>query len=63
MRIVALIDERDVVKQILRHLGLSEQSVRLHTGADPPAEYTIQPWLEDPFADYDTEPVLTYATS
>ena len=63
MRIVALIDEREVLERILRHLGLWEQGIRVHTGADPPPECTIEPWLEDPFPDYDTEPVLTYAKS
>jgi len=52
MRIVALLDDRDVIERILRHLGLWEQGVRVHTGADPPAEYTVEPWLEDPFPDY-----------
>jgi hypothetical protein len=44
----------------LRHLGLWEQGVRVHTGADPPAENTLEPWLEDPFPDYETEPILTH---
>jgi hypothetical protein len=63
MRIVALIDEREVVERILRHLGLWEQGVRVHTGADPPPECTIEPWLDDPFPDYDTEPVPIYANN
>jgi hypothetical protein len=63
IRIVALIDEREVLERILRHLGLWEQGIRVHSGADPPPECTIEPWLEDPFPDYDTEPVLTYAKS
>jgi hypothetical protein len=63
MRIVALIDEREVIERILRHLGLREQGIRVHTGADPPPKCTIEPWLEDPFADYDTEPVMTYASN
>ena len=63
MRIVALIDERKVVERILRHLSLWEQGIRVHTGTDPPSECTIEPWLDDPFPDYDSEPVLTYANS
>ena len=63
MRIVSLIDDRDVIERVLRHLGLWEQGVRVHTGADPPAEYTLEPWLEDPFPDYETEPVLANANS
>jgi hypothetical protein len=61
MRIIALIDEPDVIKRILRHIGLWEQGIRVHSGTDPPAETTIEPWLDDPFPEYDTEPVLTYA--
>ena len=60
---VQLIDEREVVERILRHLGLWEQGVRVHTGADPPPECTIEPWLDDPFPDYDTEPVPIYANN
>jgi hypothetical protein len=61
MRIVALIDEREVIEKILRHLGLWEEGVRVHTGIDPPSETTVEPWLHDPFPDYDTEPVIMYA--
>ena len=60
---LSLIDDRDVIERVLRHLGLWEQGVRVHTGADPPAEYTLEPWLEDPFPDYETEPVLANANS
>lgn len=63
MRIVALIDDRGVVERILRHRGLWKQGVRVRTGADPPPEGIIEPSLEDPFPDYDTEPVMTYAKS
>ena len=61
MRIVALIDEREVIEKILRHLGLWEEGVRVHTGTDPPSETTVEPWLHDPFPDYDTEPRIIYA--
>ena len=61
MRIVALIDEREVIEKILRHLGLWEEGVRVHTGTDPPSETTVEPWLHDPFPDYDTEPGIMYA--
>jgi len=58
-RIVALIDERPVIERILRHLGLWEQGVRVATARAPPelADRVIEPWLDDPFPDYDTEPV------
>jgi hypothetical protein len=58
MRIVSLIDDRAVIEQILRHLGLWEEGVRVHTGADPPTATVVEPWHDDPFPDYDTEPVL-----
>jgi hypothetical protein len=70
MRIVSLIDDREVIKGILRHLGLWEQGLRVHSGTDPPAETIIppgggraEPWLDDPFPDYDTEPVMAYENS
>jgi len=54
-------DEREVIEKILRHLGLWEEGVRVHTGTDPPSETTVEPWLHDPFPDYDTEPGMMYA--
>ena len=36
MRIVALSDDWEVIEKILRHLGLWEEGVRVHTGTDPP---------------------------
>jgi hypothetical protein len=36
MRIVALIDEREVIERILRHLGLWEEGVRLNPARAPP---------------------------
>jgi hypothetical protein len=55
--------------RILRHLGLwpacrdargagREEGVRVHTGSDPPPATVVEPWHDDPFPDYDTEPVL-----
>jgi hypothetical protein len=60
MRIVALIDEAAVIERILRHLGLWEAGVRVDAARDPPkpAEPVIEPWLDDPFPDYDHEPVF-----
>jgi hypothetical protein len=29
----------------------------VHSGTDPPGETTLDPWLDDPFPHYDTEPV------
>jgi len=63
MRIVSLINERDVIERILRHLGLWEQGVRVSPSRAPPeiAEWVIEPCFDDPFPDYDTEPVMMYA--
>ena len=71
MRIVALIDEGAVVEKILRHLGLlgrrspcgggwQEGGGRVRAGPCPPVERICEPVLDDPFPDYDTEPVLDY---
>ncbi len=60
MRIVSLIDDRAVIERILRHLGLWRQGVRVSPSTGPPAEIgdrIIEPWMDDPFPDYDTEPV------
>lgn len=65
MRIVSLIDDREVIERILRHLGLWEQGVRVAPARAPPEnkETIIELWLNDPFPDYDIEPVLTYANT
>ena len=59
MRIVALIDDREVIERILRHLGLWVQGVRVFPARAPPEpdEWVIEPCYDDPFPDYDTEPV------
>ncbi|MEI6338530.1 MAG: hypothetical protein WCQ57_08110 [Verrucomicrobiota bacterium] len=46
--------------RILRHLGLWEAGVRVDAARDPPepAEPVIEPWHDDPFPDYDNEPVF-----
>ena len=60
MKIIALIDEASVVERILRHLGLWEAGVRVDAARDPPEpdEPVIEPWLDDPFPNYDNEPVF-----
>ena len=63
MRIVALIDEQAVIERILRHLGLRQQGVRVASGPDPPADWVIEPCLEDATTDYDTDPDLIYANA
>jgi hypothetical protein len=62
IRIVSLIDQEDVIERILRHLGLW-QGVRVHSGTDPPGETTLDPWVDDPFPDYDTEPIVAFSAS
>jgi hypothetical protein len=42
----SLIDEEDVIERILRHLGLWQEGVRVHSGTDPPGETTLDPWLD-----------------
>jgi hypothetical protein len=37
--------------------------VRVHSGTDSPGETTLDPWLEDLFPDYDTEPVVAFSAS
>jgi hypothetical protein len=63
MRIVSLIDDRAVIERILRHLGLWEQGVRVLPARAPPEtpDRVIEPCFDDPFPDYDTEPVMMYA--
>jgi len=65
MRIVSLIDQPAVIERILRHLGLWQEGVRVSPATGPPpvpvpGERIVEPWLDDPFPDYDTEPVMKY---
>ena len=57
------IDEEDVIERILRHLGLWQEGMRVHCGAEPPGETTLDPWLNNPFPDYDTEPVMAFSAT
>ncbi len=63
MRIVSLIDGPAVIERIRRHLGLWEQGVRVLPARAPPevADRVIEPCFDDPFPDYDTEPVMMYS--
>lgn len=58
--LVALIDKAAVIERILRHLGLWEAGVRVDAAREPPEpdEPVIEPWLDDPFPNYDHEPVF-----
>jgi hypothetical protein len=44
------------------HLGLRDQGVRVTPATSPPPQTVIEPWLDDPFLDYDTEPVTIHAS-
>jgi hypothetical protein len=37
--------------------------VRVHSGTAPLGETSLDPWLDDPFRDYDSEPVVTFSAS
>jgi hypothetical protein len=61
MRIVALIDQREVIGRILRHLGLWEEGVPLHPARAPPeGEGAEELFPGDPFPDYSADPVMEY---
>jgi hypothetical protein len=63
VRCVGGIDQEDVIERIPRHLGPWQEGVRVHSGIDPPGETTLDPWLDDPFPDYDAEPVVAFSAS
>ena len=65
MKLIALIDDDEVIEKILRHLKLwPEQTAPACLSRAPPpdgVERIIEPFFDDPFPDYDTEPVMAYA--
>lgn len=61
MRIVALIDEREVIERILRHLGLWEEGLPHHPARAPPSgERVLELFPGDPFPGYSMDPVMDY---
>jgi hypothetical protein len=62
MRIVLLIDERMSSSASCAISG-SGKGGCVHSGTDPPGETTLDPWLDDPFPDYDTEPVMAFSAT
>jgi hypothetical protein len=51
-RVIALIDHKEAIQRILRHLGLRSSSDA--TGARSPAQdWVHEPWLEDPMPEYE----------
>ena len=56
----------EVIEKMLKCLGLWQEGVRVdpqrQTGTDsPPGDWVYEPVDQDPFPNYDTEPVLFYA--
>jgi hypothetical protein len=51
----------DDADRILRHLGLWQEGVRVHSGTDPTGETTLDPWPDDQFPD--TEPVIAFSAT
>ena len=47
----------------LHHLGLWQRGCACIAATDPPSETTLDPWLDDPFPDYDTEPVMAFSAT
>ena len=65
MKLIALIDDNEVIEKILRHLKLwPEQSAPTVSPRAPPpdgGERIVELCFDEPFPDYDTEPVMAYA--
>ena len=65
MKLIALLDDPVVVEKILRHLKLwpAQAAPACLSRAPPPAggERIVELCFDDPFPDYDTEPVMAYA--
>jgi hypothetical protein len=65
MKLIALIDDGEVIEKILRHLKLWPQrsAPACLSRAPPPdgGERIVELCFDDPFPDYDTEPVMAYA--
>ncbi len=70
MRPVSLINDALIIEHILRHVGacvkeVCNHGVRISPSTGPPATETIEcgqlviePWLDDPMPDYDSNPPL-----
>ena len=69
MKLIALLDDPVVIEKILRHLKLwPEQATPACLSRAPPTipppdggERIVELCFDDPFPDYDTEPVMAYA--
>lgn len=62
MPIVSLIDEEMSSSASCAISGSGKRGC-VHSGTDPPGETTLDPWLDDPFPDYDTEPVMAFSAT
>ena len=64
MKVIALLDDSVVIEKILRHLKLwpAQTAPASLSRAPPPGdERIVELCFDDPFPDYDTEPVMAYA--
>ena len=65
MKRIALLDDQSVIEKIIRHLKLwpAQAEPPCLSRAPPPTgvDRVIEPFFDDPFPDYDTEPVMAYA--
>jgi hypothetical protein len=50
------------VKLVVNEAALQERG-RAHSGSDPPGETSLDRWLDEPFPNYDTEPVVAFSAS
>jgi len=53
MKIIALIDEREVIEKILRHLGLWDGYEEARGPPEEEKGYVYEPYEGDPFPDYE----------
>ena len=64
MRLSALLDDDEVIEKILGYLKLwPEHAESARLSRAPPSgnsERNVEPYFDDPFPDYDTEPVMAY---
>jgi hypothetical protein len=65
MKFIALIDDDEVIEKILRDLrlwpALAEPACLSRAPPRTGVDRVIEPFFDDPFPDYDTEPVMAYA--
>jgi hypothetical protein len=50
-------------ERILRHLGLWQEGCASIPAPTRPGETTLDPWLDDRFFDYHTQPLAAFSAS